>query len=87
MKKILLFVFIIFAFVSCTAQMRVRTFGGKMEIELPKGERLMMASWKDSDLYYLIEPMDSNYTPKVKRYIEDSSFGIIESEIIFIESR
>lgn len=85
--KIIALAVISIVIVSCTEQARVRNFGGSMEIKLPAGQKVLMATWKDSDLYYLIEPMDSNYTPKTKRFIENSSFGLIESEIIFIESK
>lgn len=74
-------------FVSCTENQRVRHFGGKMTIRLPVGQKLVIATWKDSNLFYLLEPMDSNYTPKVKTFIEDSQFGMWESKITFIESK
>lgn len=72
---------------SCTEQYKARHYGGKMKIELPKGERLINATWKESDLFYLTEPMDSGYVPKEKVFRESSSLGIFESEIIFMESR
>ena len=64
-----------------------RRYGGKMKIELPKGEKLMMATWKESNLFYLTEPMDSGYVPKEKVFKENSNFGVCESEITFIERR
>lgn len=72
---------------SCTGQQRTRQFGGKMNIKLPKGERLLTATWKEADLFYLTEPMDSDYVPKNKKFIESSSFGVWESEITFIETK
>ena len=72
---------------SCTEQYMTRHYGGKMKIELPKGERLINATWKESDLFYLTEPMDSGYVPKEKVFRESSSLGVLESEIIFMESR
>ena len=77
----------LFALSSCTEQTMVRGFGGTMEVKLPKGEKLMTATWKETSLFYLTEPMDSGYIPKRKRFKEDSGFGIWESEIIFIESK
>ena len=74
-------------FTSCTEQQMARNYGGKMNIELPKGEKLIMATWKRSDLFYLTEPMDSGYTPKTKVFRESSSFGVFESEITFIETK
>lgn len=73
--------------VSCTENQRARTFGGSMVIHLPAGEKLVMATWKETDLFYLTEPMDSDYTPKTKLFKEDSSFGVLETEVKFIETK
>lgn len=85
--KVFLAVLMLLCLVSCTEQARVRSFGGEMSIELPKGKRLIMATWKEVDLFYLLEDMDSLYIPKNKEFIENSSYGILESKIIFIESK
>lgn len=88
MKKVLFLLFaILFCFTSCTEKQRTRQFGGSMVINLPKGQKLMMATWKETDLFYLLEPMDSNYIPKQKTFVEDSNWGVLESKIIFVESR
>lgn len=72
---------------SCTEQARTRRFGGKMTISLPKGEKLIMATWKENNLFTLTEPMDSGYIPKTKTFKESSSWGVMESEIKFIENK
>lgn len=72
---------------SCTEQHIARRYGGKLKIELPKGEKLMMATWKEANIFYLTEPMDSGYIPKKKVFRESSNFGMWESEITFIERR
>ena len=72
---------------SCTENSRARHFGGTMTIDLPKGEKLLMATWKDANLFYLTEPMDSVYTPKTKTFKEKSSFSIMEATVIFKESK
>lgn len=72
---------------SCTENSRVRQFGGTMTIDLPKGEKLLMATWKEINLFYLTEPMDSNYVPKTKTFREKSSYGMVEATIIFRESK
>ena len=89
MKKLLLVVCLIaaFALTSCTEQARVKNFGGEMTINLPAGEKLMMATWKSEDLFYLTEPMEEDYQPKTKFFREASSFGIIEGTVKFVESR
>jgi len=72
---------------SCTRQQMTREFGGKMEIKLPAGQELMMVTWKDDDLFYLTRPMSPDYMPVTKTFQESSSFGIMESTVLFIESR
>lgn len=58
-----------------------------MTIDLPKGEKLLMATWKDANLFYLTEPMDSVYIPKTKTFKEKSNWDVMESTIIFRESK
>ena len=72
---------------SCTENERTKVYGGSMTVHLPKGEKLLMATWKEADLFYLTEPMDSNYVPKTKTFREKSSYGMLEATITFIESK
>lgn len=72
---------------SCTENSRARQFGGTMIVDLPKGEKLLMVTWKEDNLFYLTEPMDSVYTPKTKTFKEKSSFSIMEATVIFKESK
>lgn len=72
---------------SCTENSRVRRFGGTMTIDLPKGEKLLMVTWANANLFYLTEPMDSIYTPKTKTFKEKSKYGAMEATIIFRESK
>ena len=67
--------------------MRARTLGGDMTIHLKAGEKLMMATWKGEDLFYLTEPMEEGYVPKVKFFYENSSYGVLETTVKFVESR
>lgn len=74
-------------FSSCTENKMARRYGGTMNVELPKGQKLITATWKENSLFYLTEPMDSGYVPKIKTFRENSSFGIWESTVLFIESK
>ena len=90
MKKFLIFItsiIILLSLSSCTEQMMTRELGGEMTIELPKGQELMMVTWKDNDLFYLTRPMAPDYIPTTKTFQESSSFGIMESTVYFKESR
>lgn len=71
----------------CTEHGKARKWGGQMTITLPKGQKLLEATWKEASLWYLTEPMDSGYVPKTKTFREDSRFGVFEGEITFVESR
>ena len=74
-------------FTSCTEQIRTRKFGGTMVIEVPAGYKVTSATWKEAELFYFLEPMEEVYVPKEKKFVESSSFGILESEVIFKEKR
>lgn len=87
MKKLIIFLFTVISFVSCD-QYVTRNFGGNSTIKLEPGEKLVEVTWKDdSDLWYLVEPMDSNYVPKTKIFKESSMVGVIEGSVTFIETR
>lgn len=64
---------------SCTEQIRARNLGGTMVIEVPNGYKVTSATWKESDLFYFIEPMEEGYQPKQKKFIESSSYKILKS--------
>lgn len=70
---------------SCTEQIRARNLGGTMVIEVPNGYKVTSATWKESDLFYFIEPMEEGYQPKQKKFIESSSYNILETEVVFNE--
>lgn len=84
---ILLLVILSVALGSCTKNQSARKFGGAEEIKLQPGERLVLATWKESNLWYLTEPMDSGYIPKKLIFRETSNFGVWEGTVTFIESR
>ena len=87
MKRILFILCVAFCFASCE-QIITREYGGTTTIKLQPGEKLIEATWKDDgNIWYLTEPMDSNYVPKTKIFKESSVFGQLEGKVIFIESR
>lgn len=87
MKKILFVLFAVVTLTSCE-QYFTRQYGGNTTIKLEKGEKLIEATWKgEGDLWYLVEPMDSDYTPKTKVFKESSLYGVMEGSVTFIESK
>lgn len=88
MKKLFVFISLIglLSLTSCE-QYVARKFGGNVDIKVEKGYKVTSATWKENDLFYFIEPMEEDYQPKVKKFIESSNIGVIESKVIFIESK
>lgn len=86
MKKFLFVLFVIVSFTSCE-QFASRKFGGDITINLEPGEKLVEATWKESNLWYLVEPMDSNYEPKIKVFKENSLCGVLEGTVTFVEHK
>ena len=72
---------------SCTEQQRARQFGGNATVNLPKGEKLVLATWKVDNLWYLTRPM--NDADKIETYTfrESSSFGFAEGTVTIRESK
>ena len=87
MKKIILVLIVIcMTFIYC-GQYSARKFGGETTISLEPGEKVVEATWRGNSLWYLVEPMDSDYVPKTKIFKESSLMGIAEGEVKFIERR
>lgn len=72
---------------SCTQQYIAKNAGGTATIDLPKGIKLVSATWKDDELWYLARPMRTDEQPEVLTLRESASFGIVEGKVIFKESR
>ena len=71
---------------SCEQQL-AKSLGGTTTIKLQPGERLLECTWKGDEIWYLVEPMDSNYTPKTKVFKESSNLGVVSGKVIFIEKK
>lgn len=89
MKKLIYpFIFVMMLCMASCAQCVSRKFGGNTTINLEPGQKLVEATWKGAaDLWYLTEPMDSDYVPKTKIFKESSNLGVFEGTVTFIESR
>lgn len=87
MKKIALVIALAILIISCTENQRARNFGGSETIKLPAGYKLITATWKQDHLWYLTEPMPEGYSPKTLTFHENSSYGVWEGKVIFVESR
>lgn len=72
---------------SCTENSRAKSFGGTAHITLPANQKLLNATWKDDNLWYLTRPMRDDETPETYTFSEESSWGIWEGAYIIKETR
>lgn len=56
MKKLSVFILSLIA-ISCTQNNRAKNWGGQAEYTLPKGQKLINITWKETNLWYLTRPM------------------------------
>lgn len=75
----------IFTLSSCTENQRAKTFGGNIEITIPCGEKITEVTWKNDELWYATRSMRINEVAENTTFKEESSFGILEGSVTFIE--
>ena len=85
MKKIIATLILIITLSACTENQRAKSFGGTSTIKITKGHKLIDATWKGEDLWYLIRKRKSNETIESYVFKEESSFGLIQGKVIFQE--
>ena len=56
MRKLLLGLVVGIGLISCTENSRVKSFGGTGDINLPKGQKLVNVTWKETQIWYLTRP-------------------------------
>lgn len=71
---------------SCTEQQRTRSLGGISTVDLPACEKLVNATWKDNDFWYLYRPMRDGEKPETYQFRENSSFGVMQGAVNLRES-
>lgn len=69
----------------CTDNIRARVMGGSMTVTLPQGQKLVNATWKESNLWYLTKTMNTNDVAEIYTFTEKSALGMVEGTIIFHE--
>ena len=85
-KKLLIILLLLLSLASCT-HYKARKLGGDVTIYLNPGEKLVEVTWKNNNLWYLVEPMEEDYEPKVKVFKENSNAGIFEGSVTFRERK
>jgi len=68
-------------------QYGAKKLGGSYDVELPKGEKLVNVTWKDTSLWYMTRPMKKGEEAETYKFQEDSNFGVLEGTVTIIESK
>lgn len=82
---IVLLAVMVFSLTGCKSI--AKSYGGTISIDVPKGQKVIEATWKDNDVWYLTRPMREDEKPEIFTFQEDSNLGIIEGKVIFKESK
>jgi len=76
---------------SCTENQRAKAFGGSMNVDIPRGNKFVIATWKTQDksssLWYTYRPMRAGETAETWTMQEQSNFGVWEGTVTFKESK
>ncbi|UGO51021.1 signal peptide-containing lipoprotein [Bacillus phage vB_BanS_Nate] len=88
MKKFLVGLALVVGLTGLTGcQMATRKMGGSYDVNLPKGEKLVNVTWKESSLWYMTRPMTPEDKVETYKFKEDSTFGVMEGTVTIKESR
>lgn len=89
MKKFLILILFagLISLTGCTENTRAKNWGGSVNVTLPPGTKLVTATFKEANLWYLVRPMHENESPEMSVFQEQSNFGVYNGRIIFNESR
>jgi hypothetical protein len=87
MKKLFLAIGVIAMLGSCTENNRVKNWGGDGTLTLPKGQKLVNVTWKESQIWYLTRPMTSQDSCQIYTFHEESSWGMMEGTYTIIETK
>lgn len=85
MKKLFLSIGIIVMLGSCTENNRVKNWGGDGTLTLPKGQKLINVTWKESQIWYLTRPMTPQDSCQIYTFHESSSWGVMEGTYTIVE--
>jgi uncharacterized lipoprotein YehR (DUF1307 family) len=87
MKKItfILSALIIISLSSCTQNEVAKRYGGTATIKLPRGQKLVNATWKDKSIWYLTRNMKEGEKAEQYYFQEESNLGIVQGTVIFKE--
>jgi hypothetical protein len=87
MKRITILAVMALMLASCTENQIAKNYGGTMTVEIPKGQKFVNATWKETQLWYVTKDMSSSDSAETYYFHEKSSWGISEGTVIFKETK
>jgi hypothetical protein len=87
MIKYLLAFVVLASAVGCTQQQMAKQWGGTTTETLPKGQKLITITWKESHLWYLTRPMHSDEQAETYSFKESSNWGVMQGTVLVVESK
>ena len=81
----LLFALMVMSITSCTDQQMAKQYGGTETITLPENQKLVNATWKENNLWYLTKDMSETDSAETYTFHEQSNFGVWEGTVIIKE--
>lgn len=85
MRPIILAIGLALLACGCTEQIRAKQFGGSTSITLPASQKVVCATWKDSNLWVLTRSARSDEKPETLVLRESSSWGLMEGKVTIVE--
>ena len=64
-----------------------KNFGGNIELDLPKGKKLVEITWKDDSLWYVTKNMKEDDIEETYEFKEDSKWGAMEGTVTIHEHK
>ena len=87
MKKLVFLILTVLIISSCTSNQRAKNWGGKTTITIESNQKVINATWKDSDLWILTRDMKSVEKPEQYSLTEHSGWGILNGKVTIIDSK
>ena len=78
---------LLLSLLACTDNQRTKVFGGTMTVQVPCDQVVFDVTWKGESFWYATQPAGAGWRPEKKRFVEHSSFGVVEGEVVLVESR
>jgi len=78
---------LVLSFSSCTENARAKKYGGSFTINVEAGQKVTNITWKNDELWYSTRPFAEGEVPVVQTFVEESSWGLLEGKVTFIESK